>query len=522
MATATETAVIQSLSGLALTDQITTDVQKAPVVRRRLGDTEASYFLPSRESGVNDMYLMLGANATPQVFAKNRVKAVWAILRCRHPLLASSVEMENYEDIFFQYSPPDSVESALSDAESALEYRSQTSQEVLDSYLNGPRTLSDQRLSYLVVSSTSPLAASSEEEVSWDLLICTTHFLGDGMALHQFAHEFLTLLGANDETALLDILKTEVAKVAKECGDERPEPYLPLSLEERLPDAPNSRMFAAGALVDHLADQRRQIGGHSFPKKKAAERRTIVPTLSYDLERTKGILRKCKENGVSISSVIFALCNVAWARTQNKGWELPIMMYSALNIRPWLKANDRLNQSYFFLCIGFFNIVLPSFMPSGAEASTKIFWHRARSVKTQTAKIVKSPSLVARSKEVAKERGLRARIWGMQDDGIESTLTPPKRSLFDEGALGKAPSTALIGLSMLGNLDGIYKHPSFPSIKLHTLTTGSRQRHGGMLLFGYTFVGKLWLSLGYDVNGFDDDVVQAFWKNLLACIDEFL
>lgn len=379
------------------------------------------------------------------------------------------------------------------------------------------------------------------------------------MALHQFAHEFLTLLGANDETALLDILKTEVAKVAKECGDERPEPYLPLSLEERLPDAPNSRMFAAGALVDHLADQRRQIvrvhlgsgslymlihspqGGHSFPKKKAAERRTIVPTLSYDLERTKGILRKCKENGVSISSVIFALCNVAWARTQNKGWELPMcdipfeysdfaltsdntrsMMYSALNIRPWLKANDRLNQSYFFLCIGFFNIVLPSFMPSGAEASTKIFWHRARSVKTQTAKIVKSPSLVARSKEVAKERGLRARIWGMQDDGIESTLTPPKRSLFDEGALGKAPSTALIGLSMLGNLDGIYKHPSFPSIKLHTLTTGSRQRHGGMLLFGYTFVGKLWLSLGYDVNGFDDDVVQAFWKNLLACIDEFL
>jgi hypothetical protein len=195
------------------------------------------------------------------------------------------------------------------------------------------------------------------------------------------------------------------------------------------------------------------------------------------------------------------------------------MMYSALNIRPHLKANERLNNSYFFLAIGFFNIVLPSFVPAGSKES-KIFWHRARSVKTQTAKIAKSSCLVSRSKEMSKERGLRARIWGMQDDGVECTLSPPRRTLFDGEA--KASSAALIGLSMLGNLDGIYKHPSFPTLKLHTLTTGSRQRNGGMLLFGYTFVGKLWLSLGYDVNGFDDDIVQTFWRNLLACVDDFL
>ncbi|KAJ3548603.1 hypothetical protein NMY22_g1202 [Coprinellus aureogranulatus] len=195
------------------------------------------------------------------------------------------------------------------------------------------------------------------------------------------------------------------------------------------------------------------------------------------------------------------------------------MMYSALNIRPHLRANERLNNSYFFLAIGFFNIVLPSFVPSGSDEA-KIFWHRARSVKSQTTKIAKSPFLISRAKEVAKERGLRARIWGMQDDGVECTLSPPKRTLFDGEV--KAPSTALIGLSMLGNLDGIYQHPSFPTIKLHTLTTGSRQRHGGMLLFGYTFVGKLWLSLGYDVNGFDNEVVETFWRNLLACVDAFL
>ncbi|EEB99652.1 hypothetical protein MPER_00632 [Moniliophthora perniciosa FA553] len=79
-----------------------------------------------------------------------------------------------------------------------------------------------------------------------------------------------------------------------------------------------------------------------------------------------------------------------------------------------------------------------------------------------------------------------------------------------------------MGLSLLGNLDGMYKHSSFPDIKLHTLTTGSRQRPGGMLLFGYTFVGKLWVSLGYDKNGFDRDVVDGFWANVLGSIDELL
>ena len=46
---------------------------------------------------------------------------------------------------------------------------------------------------------------------------------------------------------------------------------------------------------------------------------------------------------------------------------------------------------------------------------------------------------------------------------------------------------ALMGVSMLGNLDAMYKHAAFPEIKLRSLTTGSRQRPGGLLLFAYTF-----------------------------------
>lgn len=59
-------------------------------------------------------------------------------------------------------------------------------------------------------------------------------------------------------------------------------------------------------------------------------------------------------------------------------------------------------------------------------------------------------------------------------------------------------------------------------MSLHTLTTGSRQRAGAMLVFGYTFAGRLWLSLGYDENGFADGVVERWWAEVLKGVDEFL
>ena len=87
--------------------------------------------------------------------------------------------------------------------------------ELIDAYLNGDRTLSNDRLSYLIISSDSantniPTDHSPESVKNYDLLICATHFLGDGMALHQFANDFFVILGSpTDETALLEKLTTE-------------------------------------------------------------------------------------------------------------------------------------------------------------------------------------------------------------------------------------------------------------------------------------------------------------------------
>lgn len=194
-------------------------------------------------------------------------------------------------------------------------------------------------------------------------------------------------------------------------------------------------------------------------------------------------------------------------------------MYSALNMRPYLIANKSLYESYWFLAVGYFNVTLPGFLPSSNVDKT--FWHRARSAKDQSSQAAKSRMVVSRSRLMSIERGQRARGWAKEDDAkANGTWQTPPAS--DKPKSSKPPSIATLGLSLLGNLDGMYKHSTYPDIQLHSLTTGSRQRPGGMLLFAYTFAGKLWISLGYDENGFEQETIQTFWDNVLSGIREFL
>jgi hypothetical protein len=200
------------------------------------------------------------------------------------------------------------------------------------------------------------------------------------------------------------------------------------------------------------------------------------------------------------------------------------MMYSALNLRPYMYKSP---ASYWFLAVGYFNVVLPAFLPR-TSSDVQTFWLRARQSKDQSARAAKNAMAVYRTHEMSKKRGAQARAWGKEDDQkADGTWVPtPPAPTENEPAAAplppKAPSNALIGLSLLGNLDGIYKHQDFESVKMHTLTTGSRQRNGGMLLFGYTFVGKLWFSLGYDVEGFEKETVNEFWSGLQDAVEEFL
>jgi hypothetical protein len=200
-------------------------------------------------------------------------------------------------------------------------------------------------------------------------------------------------------------------------------------------------------------------------------------------------------------------------------------MYSPINVRPYVTRLPK-NDSYWYLAISYFNIILPSFFPTDQDA-TDIFWHRARMVKQQSLKVAKSCMIVTRILEMARERARIARTWARVDDeqareGSEKPSVAAPTVNVSTPAAARAPTSALLGTSMLGNLDAIYKHTEYPSLRLRTLTTGSRQRNGGMLLFGYTFAGQMWLSFGYDENAFDRVVLETFWKNVLAAMQEFL
>ena len=198
------------------------------------------------------------------------------------------------------------------------------------------------------------------------------------------------------------------------------------------------------------------------------------------------------------------------------------MMYSALNMRPYLMADKCLNDSYWFIAIGYFNVILPTFLPQLGNI-TSTFWHRARSAKAQSIKAVKTPMAISRCRQMARERRARARDWAREDDDkLAGSFKKPIVTSADNQDKEKVPSSALMGLSLLGNLDATYKHTTFPEIELHTLIGGSRQRPGGMLLYGHTFIEKLWVSFGYDKNGFQEGVVDAFWTQVTKAIDEFL
>ena len=59
--------------------------------------------------------------------------------------------------------------------------------------MNGPRTLSNDYLSYLVISTPS-FETDHTGDIEYDLLMCAPHFIGDGNALHQSTHELLCVL----------------------------------------------------------------------------------------------------------------------------------------------------------------------------------------------------------------------------------------------------------------------------------------------------------------------------------------
>lgn len=170
------------------------------------------------------------------------------------------------------------------------------------------------------------------------------------------------------------------------------------------------------------------------------------------------------------------------------------MMYTALSLRPHLYPSA---ASYWALAVGYLNVVIPYFIPKRDNLRDTL-WQRARSAKSQTSRLTSSPMLVSRALCLAEERYLR--MLGKAKPQIVPL---------------HAPSKALCGLSLSGNLDRTYEQAAYaPGVTVRTVTTASRIRAGGMLFLEHTFQNKLWLHLCWDTAGFNTDTVGKFWAEL--------
>ncbi|KAF9551544.1 hypothetical protein CPC08DRAFT_715049 [Agrocybe pediades] len=461
--------------------------------QRSLGASEEAFY-PASQSGLGDMFLHIAFTAPVASLDPERVARAWAIIRKRHPLLLCKIACEEHPKMpYFLFVPPKDVDQAVQEARNSLTLNSKSKDELIFEYMNGPRSLSDNFISSLTISTSDN--AVSTPEAQYNLLMCAPHFLGDGTSLHIATHDLLTLLAGPLSNAELE----------KELADEVDWlSVLPPAFESRL-GVPTSRFSQAAVKVDFARMLQREIGGHTLPRKQRGPQKTVMYEVSFSESETEMILKRCKSKGVTVNHALVAVCNLVWARNfiQGKQKELPLMMYTAINLRPFLSSHP--TNTYWFVALTYFNIVLPSFLPSTQE----VLWHRAREVKKQLRKMVDSPFLKSRALNMANIRIARSRG--------EKVEVPTLSAIVDDSssaAAAAAPSAALLGLSLIGNLDAIYTRPSYPSFTLHSVTTASRQKASGLLLLEHTFGKKLWLNLCWDENGFEEGVIEKFWKGL--------
>ncbi|KAJ3964696.1 hypothetical protein EV361DRAFT_941543 [Lentinula raphanica] len=547
---------------------------------RLLGPSEYAYYIPASNNGLGDMFLhsSFSVKYKTTVMDPSRIALCWAVVRSHHPLLMAKVIWDRNsglsrtadEEPYFWFSPP---KNAVREATESLVFNNLSKEELISNYLNGPRTLSDERMSYLIISTSSSCEQTGDEdEGHYDLLMCAPHFIGDGASLHQCTHELMTLLASPQTTH--DLIQSLIQPLNWA-------ELLPPALESRLPVL-STGIGKAAAKVNFLQTLHAEIGGHSLRRQQRGPQKTVLVEQSFSEEDTSKMLARCKKHGVTINHALFVLCNVAWGHSNLnfKAIQSPMMMYTALNLRPFLTPHP--SSTYWFLALTYFNVVLPSFVPATISA----FWNRARSIKAQTRKVVQSPFLPSRAMIGAKKRATRVRSaatdstsgtseavsgWSGSDAVDDVSALPASINDVQESSgsirLPPASSIALFGLSLIGNLDNIYTQstsysreqislshntlssaPSIPFpaptsssppssppliqdlipvkvvqvVTIHTVTTASRQKPGGFLLLEHTFGRKLWLHLCWDENGFEPGHVERFRECLQDAIEELL
>jgi len=136
--------------------------------------------------------------------------------------------------------------------------------ELISDYMDGPRSISSDNISLLIISEPNPQIEGDEGE--YDLLMCAPHYLGDGASLHQCTHDLLTLLASSMTNSELEgeilshplsvwtVCSIYFSRLTRNVQLD----HLPLALEDRL-SIPNNRWAKAASDVNLIKTLQKEI-----------------------------------------------------------------------------------------------------------------------------------------------------------------------------------------------------------------------------------------------------------------------
>ncbi|KAJ7126254.1 hypothetical protein C8R44DRAFT_617828, partial [Mycena epipterygia] len=504
-----------------------------------------SYFLPSRAYGLNDMFSWLIVRGPPGLFSPRRLRTVWAIMRLRHTLLASRIEMEpgRYDEARFTYTPPASPSKAEEEASDTLGiYDDKTGPELIQLFMDpaAPQKLSAERIARIDIARHGEVSPGVDE---YHIILMMVHAVNDGVSLHRHGNMILALLGGAATPGECPRTDAELARLLEvewkmRWSHPRVDEAIVPATEDRLP-MPRSKFQKSAWTVDNQNVQRRAIvstcleslppGGHVLPRVKSEVAKPVLSHIIFDVHESTAVIAKCKSQGVTLASALFALCNFAWIRTEEHHPEfaasktLPTMMYTAVSLRSYLTPTSPLS-SYMSLALGYCNVVLPSFIPPSVNRRAA-FWLRARSAQAQMSSYARSPLLFGRSQIMSTQRGVRAKTFAMQDDEADGTLPRRAQKASQRPPLPPppgVPSAALMGLSILGELADIFRTAHYPAIELVDAFGHVRMAKGGILFFSKILQARLSMTLGWDSAAFPPGVIEEFWGHFVGGVRELI
>ncbi|KAF8317106.1 hypothetical protein DL93DRAFT_2226469 [Clavulina sp. PMI_390] len=181
-----------------------------------------------------------------------------------------------------------------------------------------------------------------------------------------------------------------------------------------------------------------------------------------------------------------------------------------------------------YVALGYFNVQLSDgVQPKDDMAAINDFWARAREAKRQTAEAIGSPHMIARNVLMSEERGARSVRFAMEDDGyvprprwaaglptraastnaspsLPSSPPLPKPAPIPAPIIKAAPAAALMGLSLMGNVDATWSYHLYPTITPTLCHCGTRKAYGGSLVIVWSCREALYVNFGWDEKAFPE------------------